>query len=75
MFVTVSHPAAEAVSSSRPSGPSAIDLDALFRLYSQELNSYAYGRLKAREAAADVVQDSFLRFLVWHRSPHARDLP
>jgi RNA polymerase sigma-70 factor (ECF subfamily) len=45
----------------------AIDFDGLFRLYARELNSFAYRRLNDREAAADVVQDGFLRFLVWHR--------
>jgi len=44
-----------------------IDLDDLFRRYSAELNSYAYRRLADREAAADVVQDTFVRFLVWLR--------
>lgn len=46
---------------------SVTDLDVLFRRYSRELNNYAYRRLKDREAAADVVQDGFLRFLVWNR--------
>ena len=50
------------------------DLDVLFRLYSRELNSYAYRRLKDREAAADIVQDGFLRFMIWSRerqlAPH-----
>jgi RNA polymerase sigma-70 factor (ECF subfamily) len=45
----------------------AIDFDGLFRLYARELNSFAYRRLRDREAAADVVQDGFLRFLVWQR--------
>lgn len=47
--------------------PETIELDALFRRYARELNTYAYRRLKDREAAADVVQDSFLRFLLWSR--------
>lgn len=46
---------------------SVVDFDGLFRLYARELNSFAYRRLNDREAAADVVQDGFLRFLVWHR--------
>jgi RNA polymerase sigma factor (sigma-70 family) len=46
----------------------AVDLDGFFRLYSRELNSFAYRRLKDREAAADVVQDGFLRFLAWSRN-------
>ena len=51
------------------------DLDALFRLYSRELNSYAYRKLKDREAAADIVQDGFLRFMVWSRQRHHAVLP
>lgn len=42
-----------------------VDLDDLFRRYSRELNDFAYRRLKDREAASDVVQDSFVRFLTW----------
>ncbi|MDQ8732399.1 sigma-70 family RNA polymerase sigma factor [Bradyrhizobium sp. LHD-71] len=45
-----------------------VDLDALFRAYACDLNSFAFRRLRDREAAADVVQDGFLRFLVWNRS-------
>jgi RNA polymerase sigma-70 factor (ECF subfamily) len=44
-----------------------IDLDALFRRYSAELNYHAFRRLNDREAAADIVQDSFVRFLIWTR--------
>jgi RNA polymerase sigma factor (sigma-70 family) len=44
------------------------DLDALFRQYARELNGFAFRRLNDREAAADVVQDGFLRYLVWHRA-------
>lgn len=51
------------------------DLDLLFRSYSEELNTYAYRRLKDREAAADVVQDGFLRFLVWSRGRSEAALP
>lgn len=43
------------------------DLDVLFRLYARELNGFAFRRLHDREAAADVVQDGFLRFFVWQR--------
>lgn len=42
----------------------AVDFDALFRRYYLELNSFAYGRLKDREAAADLVQDAFVRYIV-----------
>lgn len=45
-----------------------IDIEQLFRAYSRELNQYAYRRLKDRESAADVVQDGFVRFLVWDRA-------
>jgi RNA polymerase sigma-70 factor (ECF subfamily) len=56
-------------------GDSVIDPDTLFRRYSRELNNYAYRRLKDREAAADVVQDGFLRFLVWSRDGNEAALP
>ncbi|QCI64545.1 RNA polymerase sigma factor [Phreatobacter stygius] len=39
------------------------DLDALFRTYHQDLTRFARARLRDREAAADVVQDTFLRYL------------
>ncbi len=39
------------------------DLDAIFRLYHRELNRFAYRKLGDREAAADVVQDAFVRYL------------
>lgn len=51
------------------------DLDLLFRSYSDELNTYAYRRLKDREAAADVVQDGFLRFLIWSQDRSNAALP
>lgn len=47
---------------------SPVDLDALFRRYARELKGFAYRRLQDQEAAADVVQDGFLRYLVWHRA-------
>lgn len=56
-------------------GGGAFDLDALFRLYAKELNKFAGRRLNDREAAADVVQDSFLRFLVWSRVRSETVLP
>lgn len=46
---------------------STVDLDDLFRRYSVELNSFAYRKLRDREAAADLVQDGFVRFLSWAR--------
>ena len=39
------------------------DLDTLFRRYQAELNTFALRRLRDREAAADVVQDAFVRYL------------
>lgn len=40
----------------------AEDLDTLFRLYRRELWGMAYRRVGDREAAADLVQDTFLRY-------------
>jgi RNA polymerase sigma factor (sigma-70 family) len=45
-----------------------VDLDALFRLYARDLNGFAFRRLNDREAAADLVQDGFLRYLVWSKA-------
>jgi RNA polymerase sigma-70 factor (ECF subfamily) len=42
-----------------------VEFDLLFRRYWSELNVFAYRRLRDREAAADVVQDGFMRFLSW----------
>lgn len=42
-------------------------MDVLFRRYAGELQQHAFRRLKDREAAADVAQDSFVRFLLWRR--------
>lgn len=50
------------------SGEQGVDLDVLFRRYTRELNGVAYRRINDREAAADLVQDGFLRFLVWYRA-------
>lgn len=44
------------------------DVDGLFRRYHRELSGLAYARLKDREAAADVVQDAFVRLM---RRDHA----
>lgn len=63
------------MSSTLQHAPDSTDLDLLFRLYSRELNRYAYGRLGDREAAADIVQDSFLRFLIWRRGHSEAALP
>lgn len=52
---------------SSPSHASVVDLDGLFRQHARELNGFVYQKLQDREAAADVVQDGFLRFLVWSR--------
>lgn len=43
--------------------PPVSDLDALFRRYHRDLTAYAYCKLRDRDAAADVVQDAFLRYL------------
>ncbi|WP_341987922.1 sigma-70 family RNA polymerase sigma factor [Azorhizobium sp. AG788] len=51
----------------------ASDLDAIFRLYYQELNRFAYRRLGDREAAADVVQDAFVRYIA--SDFHQQDAP
>jgi len=39
------------------------DLDALFRLYHRELTRVAFRRLHDQDAAADLVQDAFVRYL------------
>lgn len=51
----------------------SVDLDRLFRLYSRELNAFAYRRLRDREAAEDVVQDGFERFMRWMRGREGQD--
>jgi RNA polymerase sigma factor (sigma-70 family) len=56
------------ISAEAPEESSAIDFDALFRRYARELTGFAYHRLHDREAAADVVQDGFLRTFAWHRN-------
>jgi RNA polymerase sigma factor (sigma-70 family) len=56
------------VSDASRDGDPTVDLDALFRRYARELNGVAYRRINDREAAADLVQDGFLRFLVWYRA-------
>lgn len=43
--------------------PSASDLDALFRLYYRDLHGFAFSRFRNQDAAADAVQDAFLRYL------------
>lgn len=48
--------------------PSATDIDTLFRQYHRDLGSFAYRRLRDREAASDLVQDTFVRYIA-----HARD--
>lgn len=46
------------------------DLDALFRRYREELHLLAYRRLADRDAAADVVQDAFVRYAGMSRHPN-----
>ena len=50
------------------SSPASADMDALFRQYHRELGAFAYRRLRDREAASDLVQDAFVRYLA-----HAAD--
>ena len=50
------------------------DLDAIFRAYHRELQSRAYGRLGDRHAAADVVQDAFVRYASMPAGPQARPI-
>ena len=40
----------------------ADDLDRLFRLYHRDLQNIAYRRLGDRELAADLTQDTFVRY-------------
>lgn len=42
---------------------SASDVDALFRRYHRELHGFALRQFKNQEAAADAVQDAFLRYM------------
>ncbi len=51
------------------------DLDSLFRQYHRELNRFAYGKLRDREAASDLVQDAFLRFLSHGQSGPGATVP
>lgn len=53
------------------SGLMADNLDALFRQYRGELHRLAYRRLGDREAAADVVQDAFVRYMGMARTDSA----
>jgi len=43
--------------------PASTDIDGLFRRYRRELDAFAYGRLRDREAASDLVQDAFVRYI------------
>jgi RNA polymerase sigma-70 factor (ECF subfamily) len=47
--------------------PAATDFDGLFRQYKRDLDAFAYGRLRDREAASDVVQDAFVRYIAHTR--------
>lgn len=44
-------------------GASPVDLDDLFRRYHRELGRFAFRRLGDSDAAADVVQDAFVRYI------------
>ena len=48
--------------------PAAGDIDSLFRQYHRDLGTFVYRRLRDREAASDLVQDAFVRYIT-----HARD--
>lgn len=47
--------------------PASTDFDSLFRLYHRDLGAFAYGRLRDREAASDLVQDAFVRYIAHTR--------
>jgi RNA polymerase sigma factor (sigma-70 family) len=47
--------------------PAATDFDGLFRRYQRDLDAFAYGRLRDREAASDIVQDAFVRYIAHTR--------
>jgi RNA polymerase sigma-70 factor (ECF subfamily) len=48
--------------------PASNDIDHLFRQYHRDLGAFAYGRLRDRDAASDLVQDTFVRYIA-----HARE--
>lgn len=50
------------------SPPGPIDFDSLFRQYQRDLGAFAYGRLHDREAASDLVQDTFVRYIAYAQS-------
>jgi RNA polymerase sigma factor (sigma-70 family) len=50
------------------------DLDAIFRAYHRELHRRAYGRLGDRHAAADVVQDAFVRYASMPAGPQGQGI-
>jgi RNA polymerase sigma-70 factor (ECF subfamily) len=47
--------------------PASTDFDSLFRQYHRDLGAFAYGRLRDREAASDLVQDAFMRYIAHER--------
>jgi RNA polymerase sigma factor (sigma-70 family) len=51
--------------------PVATDFDNLFRQYHRDLGAFAYGRLRDSEAASDVVQDAFVRYIAHTRGAKA----
>lgn len=53
----------------------ASDLDTIFRLYHQELNRFVYRKLRDREAAADMVQDAFVRYIAAYADPGGKAAP
>jgi RNA polymerase sigma-70 factor (ECF subfamily) len=47
--------------------PASTDFDDLFRQYHRDLGRFAYGRLRDRDAASDLVQDTFVRYIAHTR--------
>lgn len=52
----------------------ADDIDQLFRLYQRELQQIAYRRLGDREMAADLTQDTFVRYVCLERERRTADI-
>ncbi|MEG0859354.1 MAG: RNA polymerase sigma factor [Pseudomonas sp.] len=52
----------------------ADNMDRLFRLYHRELQQIAYRRLGDRELAADLTQDTFLRYVGLDRAERTGDI-
>jgi RNA polymerase sigma-70 factor (ECF subfamily) len=58
------------------SRPASTDFDSLFREYYRDLGAFAYGRLRDRDAASDLVQDTFVRYIAHtQKAPVAPEAP